>query len=209
MPNTPDTIFPSDNDLGIPTLSLGVQGDFIDLPCYPWGSQRRRKRSLAVGTWHFYVDDYKFSALWNNPELVVDSGCITLIEPNYSIGQYTTKAQAIWLTYQKRWLARYWQSKNIKIFVDIFVGDRLRDINFLGVPREWKAYATRYQSLNFAGQTEGAAALMDDYKAAIAHHGSSDIIFAVYGGKKPIERLCAAHGWLWIPDFNFAVRNKA
>lgn len=207
MVRTPDTIFPSDNDYGIPRLDLKMQGDYIDLPCLAWGSTRRRKRGVPVGTWHFYVDDYRFNAVWNDPEPIIDSGAVSIVEVNYTTGEYTSNAQALWHTYQKRWLSRYWQTKGIRIFVDLFVEERLREINLLGVPKEWRAYASRYQFIKHDGSVGGFPMLLGDYFTACNHHGSEDIIFVVMGGRQnPVEKFCAENGWFWIPDSNLTSR---
>lgn len=209
---TPDTTFPSDNSFGIPSLLLNLQGDYIDLPALPWGAKARRRcrrQNWSVGTFHFYVDDYRFSAVWDKPDNLVEWCPVSVVEPNYTTGLHTTLAEVLWLTYKKRWLARYWQSKGIRVFVDLFVEPRFYEANLLGVPRTWRSFATRYQAFDHIGQPWGFEGLESDYRATVQHTGTTENNFCVVGGSEPTENYCAERGWLWIPDNNYAIRSNA
>jgi len=114
----PDSLWPTDNEWGIPTLSIDRQADAFDLPIETWGAKRR---NLKVGTYHFYTEDKRFNTIWQKPDMVVAAGCVNAVEPNYSVYDQVPRAVALWATFRKRWLARYWQSRGIRIFVDLNV----------------------------------------------------------------------------------------
>jgi len=147
------------------------------------------------GTWHFYIDDYRFENLWKRPNKVVNSGCVAAIEPNFSIYQQTPAAMSIWQVYRKRWIARYWQSKGIKIFADMNVNHSYMNINTMGIPDGWTAFATR-------GYNDRWKDTIREYYIAgeIAGDNVNKIIFIVYGGGKIVRQLCGDNGYIWIPE---------
>lgn len=131
--SVPDALWPTDNDWGIPVLDLRLQADAVDLPVVVWGSQARTKEMR--GTFTFYLNDSQFTALWDDPSKVVNSHCVNVVEPNFTVTPQTPRAVALWQVYRKRWLARYWQSKGIRIFVDMNAAEGMYDLNMLGVPQ--------------------------------------------------------------------------
>lgn len=196
----PDAIWPSDNQFGVPTLDLSQQATCIAAPFAAWGSVSRRSRHR--GTWHFYVDDYKFSRVWDDPDAISRTRCCAVVEPNYSTGTEMPMAVALWGVYRKRWLARYWQSIGLRVIVDLNVDDQFAELNTLGVPRGWRAFATR-GSL----RTLESVARQFDRAAAIAN-GSAPL-FAVYGGGADVRQWCADRHCVWMPDQGNAKRELA
>lgn len=196
----PDCIWPSDNPYDIPLLRPDLQGNALDLPVVAWGSVRRSHRML--GSWHFYVDDYRFSRLWTDPSPILNSGCATIIEPNFSITDQTPTALALYRLYQKRWLARTWQELGrIRVFVDLNIGARHQELALLGVPDGWRAYATR-------GYTDKLDLTDAEYAAACRHRGSEDVLFVVVGGGHAVEQHARSRGWMWIPEQRTLARER-
>jgi len=190
--DVPDALWPTDNEWGIPLLDVGLQADALDLPVGVWGFTKRASRMR--GTWFFYVDDYRFSAVWDNPAAVVNTKCVNAVEPNYSTSEQMPLAVGLWGIYRKRWLARYWQSQGIRVFVDMNVSPKFRDMNLWGVPEGWKAYATR-------GSRDMLDLMVADYEAAAARAGDvMNLLFVVYGGGKDVETFCKERGWLWVDE---------
>jgi hypothetical protein len=187
----PDCLWPSSNKYGIPSLLLNMQADTVDLPVLCWGSISRKTRMR--GTWHFYTDDYRYDAVWRNPDQILLTNCINAVEPNYSCYQQTPPAVVIWNTYKKRWLARYWQSQGVKIFVDLNVSRQHVEDNLLGIPQGWRSFATR-------GYNERMQSTLYEFKIARQIAGKSDILFVVYGGNEQVHELCMQHDWIWIPE---------
>ncbi len=188
----PNTIWPSDNDWGIPLLDITRQADLLDMPFEAWGAKARGTRA---GTLHFYTEDYRFNAVWDNPSDPLKAGPVSAVEPNYTIKAADPLALTVWRTYQKRWLARYWQSQGVRVFVDLNVSAGHDALNLTGVPKGWRAYATR-------GYSEQIDALEAELGIAEKHAGDS-VLFLVYGGGKSIKQWSkgnAGRGVIWIPE---------
>jgi hypothetical protein len=187
--DVPATVFPSDNEWGVPTLLLECQAGVVDLPFTRWGRARRKDRMR--GTWHMYTDDYRFGALVSRPQALLNSACVATVEPNFSVHAQTPRAEVLHRTYVKRWLARFWQSHGIRILVDLHVAEEHADINLLGVPPGWASFCTR------GGGDVGRLEREHERAAAIA---GGPLLFVVYGGGKATEALCRARGWLWFAE---------
>lgn len=74
---------------------------------------------------HFYIDDYKFERVWNNPKRYVDvfkkySGIIGF---DFSLYSDMPVAQQIWNIYRNRALSHYFQENNVKVIPNIQWGD--------------------------------------------------------------------------------------
>jgi len=180
----PDTLFPTDNPQEIPVLNPDLQAGLIDFPFVAWGSVSRTDKQS--GTWHFYVDDYRFSALWDKADMVPNTGCISAVEVNYSITEQMPYPVALYRIYQKRWLSRYWQSQGIRIVADLNVARPYIKLNFLGIPRGWTTYATH-------GHNELVGDLEIAFNAAVENAGTKNIYFLVYGGGALVKEYCRKH----------------
>lgn len=195
----PDAIWSTDNELEIPMLDVNMQAKAVDLPFVGWGSISRKRR--IRGTWHFYTDDYRFEGLWKKPAEIVNTYCVNCVEPNFSVYNQMPFAVAVWGTYRKRWIARWWQSRGIKIFVDLNVAEKFAKLNLIGVPKGWNAYATR-------GYSARLDATEREYALACEHAGKENILFVVYGGGKAVQEYCRQRGWLWFDETMTERRNK-
>jgi hypothetical protein len=185
----------------IPELDLNLQAEELIAPVVKWGSVARTSR--MIGTYHFLTDDYKFSALWSRPDRLPDSGCRVAVEPNYSTWPGMDPARLREGIYRKRWLARYWQSRGVRIVVDLNVDPAFRDVALEGVPPGWRAYAVRHQFGIGLGEIEA------DFEHAARHAGTREgLLFAVFGGWRKVRDLCAARGWLWIAESMHAARGS-
>jgi hypothetical protein len=201
--DVPDALWESDNPWGVPTLRMELAADAVDFPVTTWGTIGAGREMR--GTYHFYTRDSRFDPLWANPAKVLKSGCPSIVEPNFSTHEQTPFSVALWAIFRKRWLARWWQSKGLRVLVDLNVHHALLEAhpatagerpNFLGVPRGWPAYATR---------SHGGAASPDfldrEYAAAAEHSGLDRIpLFLVIGGGRAVEALCGARGWVWVAE---------
>lgn len=191
-PKAPDAVFPSDNEWGIPSLLPSLQASLLVAPFAGWGMVARSTR--MVGTWHFYVDDYRFDHLWEDPSGILRTGCVAVVEPNVSVYQDMPRAVALWAIYRKRWIARWWQECGIKVLVDLNVARHHAELNWLGIPKGWKAYATRAYEKRLEGTEE-------EYREAVDHAGTNEILFVVYGGGKKAEEMARSNGWIWYPAY--------
>lgn len=200
--DVPDILFPTDNQWGIPTLSPLLQAEYVVQPILGWGTRARRGGyACSGGTWHFYVDDYRFNRLWKYPEDLVRTGARYAVEPNYTVSLNSPRAYVEWCVYRKRWMARYWQTRGIRIWVDLNVPTEFSDLLFAGVPHEWRSFITR-------GYCDRMAATENEYLAACNHHGNDDITFVVYGGGKAVREYCQTRNWQWLPEQQDVERGK-
>lgn len=187
-----DVLFPSDNDYEIPVLDIDLQGGRLELPVTPWGANSRL--TVGVNTYHFYVDDYRFEALFKDPVKLVLSNCKNIVEPNCSLHDQTPIAWGLQLIYKKRWLARYMQDLGVRVYVDLNVSRKFAEYNLLGVPKGWNAFFTR-------GLTDMADALSLDLELARRVSGKDTPNLIVYGGGKKAEKFCQENGLLYVTDF--------
>ncbi len=198
--DVPDAIWPTDNDWGVPVLDANLQATALVAPFQAWGAGGSRKRRMA-GTYHFYTEDYRYEALWADPSPVVNSGCAAAVEPNYSINAQMPAAVALWRIYQKRWMARWWQSRGLPVIVDMGVAETHAGLSLLGVPSGWRAYATR-------GYTETLDGAVTKHARACERAGTDSILFVVYGGGKDVRTCSLERGWLWIAEQRDAAKGK-
>ncbi len=187
----PDAIFPSDNEWDVPTLLPELQADFLELSLTKWGEGSRK--AAMRGTYHFYTEDYKFEALWEDPLDLVNSSCVAIVEPNTSTNDQMPTAVALWQIYRKRWLARYLQEFGIKVWVDLNVDPKWARLNLLGIPQGWRSFCTR-------GLDRTIDDLSTEYGIACEVAAPNAPRFLVYGGGKATEALCKKRGWQWLPE---------
>jgi Domain of unknown function (DUF4417) len=195
-----DSIWPTDNVWSVPVLDAKLQADQVPHPVQTWGTIGARRG--MHGTWHFYIHDHKFEPLWRRPFRVLWSAPSAAVEPNFSTTDQTPFALSLWHIYRKRWLARYWQSQGVRIFVDLNVSAELNQPhsgcngavpNLLGVPSGWTSYASRAH----ANQPDQ---LLEEWAVAQRHAGDATPIFLVVGGGKKVRQLARENGWVWVPE---------
>lgn len=191
MEQVKDILYPSDNLYDIPCLRLDRQAGHLELPFVPYGTGRRNKR---MATLHFYVDDYRFNALWKNPAKIFDNNPAAAVECNYSLFDTTPLAFGLQFIYQKRWMSRYWQENGIRIYVDLNVSSKFFEYNRMGVPDGWNAFATR-------GALGGLELLKAKFNQARQISGLDSPNLIVYGGGKEVHEFCCQHSLLYVHDY--------
>ncbi len=193
--SVPDALWPTDNIWGIPVLDIALQADAVDLPVNLWGAEGRK--SKMNGTYAFYTDDQRFEGLWKDPTAILQSECINACEPNFSTNLQMPRALVLFHTYRKRWIARYWQSFGIRIFVDLDVNPAFEDINMLGVPDGWSAYSCYMRKSDHKPEE-----LLHFLEVAEKRAGKPSFLLLVMGGEKPVQDLCKQHSQcVWVPSF--------
>lgn len=70
---------------------------------------------------HFFVDDYQFERIWNNPEAYVEklSKYVCVATPDFSPYGDMPNALQIYNHYRKHWVGAYLQSRGIKVIPTI------------------------------------------------------------------------------------------
>lgn len=66
---------------------------------------------------HFFLDDYQFIRLWNDPDRYLPqlSRFSALTAPDFSPYADFPRALQVWNHYRKHWLARYWQEHGMRV----------------------------------------------------------------------------------------------
>jgi hypothetical protein len=179
----PDLLFPSGNKWGVPDLQLMPErcAPAVQAPLVAWGSV---SRTSHAGTWAFYVDDYRFAALWGDPEAPLRTGASAMVEANYSVYDDSPVAVALWAIYRKRWLAALWQRAGALVWVDLCVSRQHSDLTLLGVPAGWQRFAT-------AGFDLRAGDLDHELETAVRHSAGAPFTLLVYGGGAETRAWCA------------------
>lgn len=194
-------VFPSSCKEEVPDL-IDETLDGMPTPVVSWGS-RSRGSTATVGTWHFYVDDYRYGRLWQNPDMAVRAAPEACCELNETLTDHDPYPVALHAIYRKRWLSRYWQSCGIDVFVDLSVPERYRALNLLGVPKGWGAWSTRVHLRGKCRPDDPIGALAAEVEIAKGH--GSTRCFVVFGPTDPeLIDACRAMGLLlvrsWQPE---------
>ena len=192
-----DCLYPSDNLYDIPCLRLDKQAGNLVLPLAPYGIGRKNRRAATL---HFYVDDYRFSALWKNPAKILDDEILAAVEPNYSLFDTTPLAFGLQMIYQKRWIARYWQENGVLIYADLNVSSKFFEYNRMGIPEGYNAFATR-------GSLGGLDLVKAKYEIAQQISGLDTPNLVVYGGGKAVHEFCCDKSLLYIHDYMTAKKD--
>ena len=74
---------------------------------------------------HFFLDDYKFESLWNNPEPRIEKSSTfrAVLSPQFSIYSEMPIAVQIHNTFRSRWCGANLQSKGIKVVPSVVWGE--------------------------------------------------------------------------------------
>lgn len=74
---------------------------------------------------HFFLDDYKFEVIWNDPEPRIEKlkKHKAVLSPNYSIYTEMPLSLKVYNTFRSRWCGAYLQSKGIKVIPTVVWGE--------------------------------------------------------------------------------------
>lgn len=175
------TLLPTDNAWGVPSLLLECQPERIIAPVLRWGSVSRTTQH--GGTWVTYVDDYRFGRWETMASRMAATVPAAAVEPNFSVFDWTPRAEALWSIYRKRRVARELQELGVPVFVDLCVPREHFDLALLGVPVGWRAYATR----GFDARADDVVA---EYGLAKVLAGREPLLL-VYGGGAKVSAVVA------------------
>lgn len=214
MSDVPDAVFASSNSEGIPDLDLSLQGDVLDYPAQ-WGSFARSKEMVGH-TIEFYTGDERFDAmgtavehgyhwrkLWERPAKVWESGAPSFIEVNFSTSNAQPYYRALWQIAKKRHLSCLFQQMGrMRCWVDMNVAERWEDLNLLGVPHGWLAYATHYQKYY------DLDLLAHQVELARERAGTDLVKFAVFAHNKDVERFCQREGLIYCGE-DWSARDRS
>lgn len=199
----PDSLFPSDNDLEIPSLDLSMQAESCEIPFVCYGEQKRTFRMKGKGTLHFYTDDYRFSTVYDHPDYITRHEPRNIVEPNYSLFNETPIAFGLQAIYKKRTLARALQDQGIRVFADLNVANKFYAYNLIGIPPGWGAFCTR-------GYADRIHSLEFEWMIAQRIADGNKLTFVVYGGGRLVKAWCQEHGAVYVnPIIDIKDKTKA
>lgn len=116
------TKFYSNNKWGIPNIER-IRSKEIDLHGIEPISFNYVKttKDLSNKLVHFFIDDYQFERLWNNPEKYTNmlKKAKYVLTPDFSLYRDMDLAIQLYNTYKNRWVGAYLQSEGIKIIPTI------------------------------------------------------------------------------------------
>ena len=97
----------------------------------------KTSKNKKVGI-HFYLDDYQFERIWNNPEEYVSilSEYECILSPDFSLYLDMPMPMKIWNIYRSRQIGQYYQSMGIKVIPTISWAEKETfDFAFKGIPK--------------------------------------------------------------------------
>ena len=86
---------------------------------------------------HFFLDDYQFERVWNNPDGYVEllSGYECVLSPDFSLYMDMPMPMKIWNVYRSRQLGAYWQSRGLKVIPTVsWAEPETFEFCFRGIP---------------------------------------------------------------------------
>ena len=188
-----DVVYPTNNSYDIPVLKMSCQPPIgVELPFGVWGADSRLRKD--VKTYCFYVEDYRFEAIWKDPSVVVCSGVNNIVEPNLSLYDTTPIAYGLQQIYKKRWIARYFQECGIDVYADLNVSQKFYEYNKLGIPDGYNAFATR-------GYNDRIEYLKQEIEIAKQISGCDYPNMIVYGGGAKIKEVCDHYQIIYVEQF--------
>lgn len=113
----------------IKKLNVNISDDCISY------NLRKTKQTKGI---HFFIDDYQFNALWNNPEKYISSllNYDFVCSPDFSLYRDMPLSMQIWNHFKKMWLNAYFQKYGVNMIPTVSWSDeRSYDFCFDGIPR--------------------------------------------------------------------------
>lgn len=187
-----DCIYDSSNELEIPNLRIDRQAGKLELPFAPYGADSRLRKDVT--TYHFYVDDYRFEAIWKDPSKIINSNIKSIVEPNLSLFDTTPIAYGLHQIYKKRWISRYFQECGILVYADLNVSSKFKECNKLGIPSGYNAFFTR-------GYSDREEYLKQEIEVAKEISGLDIPNLIVYGGGSNIRKICIDNSLVYVEQF--------
>ena len=86
------------------------------IPDWLIGYRQPIKKKCGIGATHFFLDDFRFESVWNDPEgSLKHLKTEVVLSPDFSLYQDWPLALQIWNTYRNRWCGAFWQSRGYSV----------------------------------------------------------------------------------------------
>ena len=109
-------------EYGIPEIEP-TRFDYADFIGFNYAKGAREPENKAV---HFFLDDYQFNRVWNDPDRYIDlfRRFRYVLTPDFSLYTHFPKALQIYNHYRKHWLGAYWQLNGINVIPTVCWSDK-------------------------------------------------------------------------------------
>lgn len=148
------------------------------VPGTDWVSFLDAKKSASKNaSCHFYLDDYRFLRVWNNPEIYVPALArfAQVLSPDFSLFSDYPKAIQLYNHYRKHWLAAFWQERGVRVIPTIcWSTPDSYDWCFEGEPTE---SVVSVSSVGCCMSAANKAAFNDGYAAMLETLHPSQVIY--------------------------------
>lgn len=165
----------TDGKYDIPKI-YPLEEDFEMCDFIPFNYALSEKHPENKGV-HFYLDDYQFTRLWNNPDRYMSllGKFKYVLSPDYSLFTDFPMAMNMFNHYKKHWLGAYMQEHGIKVIPTICWSDRSSyDWCFDGEP---KNSIVSVSSVGVCQSKETIRLFMEGYEEMIRRLNPSKILF--------------------------------
>jgi hypothetical protein len=141
-------------------------------------------QGAAGGTLCFYIDDYRFSALYNRAEHYAQrfaSFWGAVCEPDFSIWRNAPVAEQLWSVYRTRTLGRLYQDHGLNVIPNLNWSDaRSYSFCFAGIPVGAPVVACECRTA--AGTAEDRAAFLAGLAEGVRQVEPDHVL--IYGGRE-------------------------
>lgn len=122
--------WPSSNPWGFPDLLPCRWIPPHDTPLVAYTTRHDNGRLLSEGIAHFFLDDYRFEAVWNRPRRTIErvKRFRASLAPDFSLYHDWPLAAQLWNTYRARVVVRTWQASGLIV---------ITVVNW-GMPESWE-----------------------------------------------------------------------
>ena len=134
---------------------------------------------------HFYLDDYQFERVWNNPEKYVELfqeyDCI--LSPDFSLYMDMPMPMKVWNVYRSRLMGAYYQSYGIPVIPTLSWAEKETfDFCFKGIP---KGSIVSISTLGVKKDKDAMKTWLDGVKEMLKTVNPKTLL--IYGGKLPFD----------------------
>lgn len=153
---------------------------------------------------HFYLDDYQFERVWNDPNRYVPilKRFKAVLAPDFSMYTDFPKAVQIFNNYRKQWCAAYWQERGVTVIPTIgWSTEDSFEWCFDGVPKHSLVYISTVGG--FRNHEDNKGAWLAGYEKCLEVLDPSEIL--LFGKDFPEIRR---HGIMVVTDNSNLARKK-
>jgi Domain of unknown function (DUF4417) len=127
---------PKLSHLGFPLIKS--ESYIIPQKLYKYSSRKKTiNPDLLNSTCHFFIDDYRFTHLWNSPQKEIKflRQFEYLLLPDFTIASELSPIQNQWQHYRKMWIGAYWEAHGLKVIPTVNWTEKSYDWCFEGMPK--------------------------------------------------------------------------